>query len=150
MRTPAISLSGFLAALAFSTAQAEPAEDTRDKLPQTKDGNFVLYVSNQSFAVNPVDITVRIDGKQAVRGDFDVKGGSIAQHNWKRHVFKLSPGKHKLHVESRKGAANLDKEFEVAKKHWAVVNYWYYPKSHYNPTPKHFSFKIQNTRIMFK
>lgn len=43
----------------------------------------------------------------------------------------------------------LEKEFEIKDKHWAVVDYWYYPEAHYNPTPKQFSFDIQDKPIYF-
>ncbi len=55
-----------------------------------------------------------------------------------------------LAVESKKGQTRLTKEFEIKDKHWAVVNYWYYPKSHYSPWPKHFSFDIQDKPTRFE
>jgi hypothetical protein len=41
-------------------------------LKTASDGNFVLYVSDQSFALGQVDITVRIDGRVAVSDEFAV------------------------------------------------------------------------------
>jgi len=133
-----------LAAVCYAAERPKPKPERI--LPQDKTGNFVLHVSNQSFAITPVDVTIHIDGKRAVAGNFEVKG----QHNWIKHVFRLQPGKHKLVILSKKGQAKLQKEFEVVDKHWAVINYWYYPKSHYNPTRKHFSFNIQNKPIYFQ
>lgn len=135
-----------IALTAVCSAAERPKQKPEKVLPQDKKGNFVLYVSNQSFAITPVDIKVYIDGKRAVASDSEVKG----QHNWIKHVFRLQPGKHKLAVASKKGQARMEKEFEIKDKHWAVINYWYYPKSHYNPTPRHFSFNIQDKPIYFQ
>ena len=61
-------------------------------LRTTSDGNFVLYVSDQSFALGQVDITVRIDGKVAVSDEFEVGN----EHNWKQYRFRLGRGLHHL------------------------------------------------------
>ena len=71
-------------------------------------GNFVLYVSNQSFAITPIDIKISVDDIPVVDESFRVEG----QHNWKTFVLKLSPGKHKIDVSSQKGGAVLSKNFE--------------------------------------
>jgi hypothetical protein len=115
-------------------------------------GNFILYVSNQSFAVNPVDIKIYIDGKIAIDEKFDLTGKRVAQHNWKQFRFKLKPGRHYLKAASDKGKAALEKEFEIKNKHWAVVDYWNYPKvtGGAGPTPASFSFRIQDTPIGFE
>jgi hypothetical protein len=110
-------------------------------LAQDQSGNFVLYVCNKSFAISPVDISISIDGRKAVSADFAVKH----QHNLVEHVFQLAPGKHKLVAVSKKGAAQLETEFEVSDKHWAVVDYWCNPKQ----GEKRFSFHIQDTQIGF-
>lgn len=127
------------------------AEETQT-LAHDPNGNFILYVSNQSFDENPVDITVHIDGKKAIEGDFDVTGKRIAQHNWIMHRFDLAPGRHRLSVKSKKGKASLDKEFEISDKHWAVIDYWYYPtlRGGAGPTPRHLSFMIQDSPIGFQ
>ncbi|MCK9555939.1 hypothetical protein M0R36_09035 [bacterium] len=119
---------------------------------ETTEANFILYISNQSFDVNPVDIKIYIDGKLVVNQDFDVTGNRVPQHNWQKFEFNLSIGSHRLFVSSKKGDATLEKEFEISKKHWAVVDYWYYPKvtGGAGPTPKSFSFHIQDEQIRFK
>jgi hypothetical protein len=60
-------------------------------VPEAEGGNFILYVSNQSFALDPVDIKVYIDGFLVVNRDFYVKG----QHNWIRFQFQLGGGTHR-------------------------------------------------------
>lgn len=114
-------------------------------IDQNPGGNFVLYVSNQSFAIPRVDILILIDGRIAVKDTFDVG----TQHNWIKHTFSLNPGKHTIRAVSIKGSAEMEREFEVKKKHWAVVNYWYYPPDHYDPTPKCFSFHIDDKPMRF-
>ena len=110
------------------------------------EGDFTLHVSNQSFAITPVDIRIQIDGQTVVNGDFDVEN----QHNWKTFKLALAPGKHVLFVSSTKGEAELVKEFQVEGEQWAVIDFWYYPESHYSPTPRKFSFHLQNTPVYFQ
>lgn len=110
-------------------------------LAQATNGNFVLYVSNQSFDLSPVDITVFIDGKKAVSSDF-VVGTS---HNWVSHRFQLSPGMHKITASSEKGSVQLDREIEIKDKHWAVINFIFSEKS----GKKQFFFRIQATPLAF-
>jgi hypothetical protein len=110
-------------------------------------GRFTLYVSNQSFAISPVDIQVEIDGEVVVREHFDVGN----QHSWKAFTLNLSAGKHRLKVSSAKGEAELSEGFEVKGEHWALISYWYYPKltRGAEPTPKQFTFTIQDEPIYF-
>ncbi|MEJ5166100.1 MAG: hypothetical protein WHV67_03625 [Thermoanaerobaculia bacterium] len=99
-----------------------------------------------------MDIKISIDEKLAVYGIFDVKEKRVPQHNWKRFVFKLEYGKHKLKAESKKGEASLEKEFEIKGKAFAVLGYWDYPKvkGGSGPTPKSFTFLIQDKPIAFE
>lgn len=117
-------------------------------LPEDKNGNFVLYVSNQSFDISPVDIKIYIDDMTAVNEDFYVED----QHAWEQFQFNLSVGTHKIKIESLEGNAILEENFDIVdKKHWAVVNYWYYPEDAVvtGATPKHFSFDISNEQYYF-
>jgi hypothetical protein len=86
-------------------------------------GNFRLYVSNQSFALDPVDITIRIDGRLAVSDDFAVGN----EHNWKLYRFDLAPGMHRITAVSRAGRARLAGTFRVRRTLSGVVDYWYSP-----------------------
>jgi hypothetical protein len=123
---------------------AKPAAGA--KLDQTPDGNVVLYVSNQSSALTPVDVKVTIDGRAAVDESFDQAGG----HNWKKFVFALAKGPHELKVVSVKGEAALTQKFEVKDKHWAVLDYWHDPRAAGGAgAKKQFTFRIQDTPIYF-
>ena len=110
------------------------------------DGNFVLYVSNQSFELDPVDIVIEIDGEQIIDGEFEVGN----QHNWKRYVLRLSPGRHTLTAQSTDGDATLEKSFVVSGRRWAVLNYWYYTEASGSPPePKHFELGIYDKPVRF-
>ncbi len=119
-----------------------------DILEQDEKGIFTLYVSNQSFAISPVDITIHIDGKKAVDRKFDVGN----QHIWIGYSFSLSKGEHKLVAVSKKGDARFEGQFEIKDKHWAAIEYWYDPNNTRGagPTPKQFSFNIQDKPIYFQ
>jgi hypothetical protein len=132
--------------------------ETGDVLPQYVGGNFVLYVSNQSFAISPVDIHIHIDGKHAIESEFAVSD----QHNWIIHTFSLPSGKHKLRAWSLKGGTSIEKSFTIdsfsdgratvaSKKYWAVINYWYYPQKTGGtvPTSKELSFDISDKPVAF-
>ncbi|MCZ7557503.1 MAG: hypothetical protein M5R41_13975 [Bacteroidia bacterium] len=115
---------------------------TQQVLPQDGSGNFVLYVSNQSFDIPTVDIQVTIDGKTAVSATFEVKN----QHNWIKHTFLLAPGKHVLKASSVTGEATVESEFEVNERLWGVLNYWYYARLGGN---KFLEFRTQDTPMLF-
>jgi hypothetical protein len=83
---------------------------------------FHLFVSNQSFDLDPVDIDLYIDGTHIITGDFEVKG----QHNWLRFDFKVATGEHELRAVSKKGGAERKASFKVnGTERWGVVNYWF-------------------------
>jgi hypothetical protein len=109
------------------------------------EGNFVLYVSNQSFELPTIDVLVEVDGQRVVDEDLEVGN----QHNWKRFVLELSPGRHTLVARSSRGDALLQRSFVVSGKRWAVLDYWYYSGANGTPEPKHFTFIIRKKPIGF-
>lgn len=138
----------FLVCVAGCGGEAVDLHPAEDVLEQDEKGNLILYVANLSFAISPIDITIHIDGKKAVDRDFDVEN----QHNWIKHTFSLSKGEHKLLAVSKKGGARFEGQFEIKDKHWVVVDYWYYPHmtGGAGPTPKQFSFIIQDKPFLFQ
>jgi hypothetical protein len=155
---PLALVAGSLLALACASAPPEgthatasaPAavSSTEPSTPPALDprGNFVLYVSNQSFEIDPVDIVIEVDGEQIIDGDFDV--GS--QHNWKRYVLWLSPGWHTLTARSTDGDATLNESFVVSDRRWADLTYWYYSEAYGSLSePKHFEFNIYDKPVKF-
>jgi hypothetical protein len=119
-------------------APEPPAERTFE---QAEDGNFTLYVSNQSFERGNVDIKVWINGFVAVDEDFDVGN----QHNWVEFKFHLADGSHAIRVESSRGDAVLQEQFESGGKRWAVVDYWCCG----GPDEPKFSFLVSDRPIGF-
>jgi hypothetical protein len=125
----------------ITLANESPSKPQENTMPQSTNGNFVLYVSNQSHAMSPVDITVCIDGKQAVSADFDFGNA----HNLIKHTFQLAPGKHTLSAATRKGEVQTEQEIEVTDKHWAVIMFWLNSQT----GQKKFSVKIQDKPLAF-
>lgn len=106
---------------ALTTATA-PLPATSDVALVTHDrADLHLWISNQSFADDPVDVTVSIDGSEIIAQPFAVEG----QHNWVLFPLALPPGPHVLEVTSGTGAT-LQEEFtlpEEGRRH-AVLDYW--------------------------
>ena len=111
------------------------------------DPTFTLMVSNQSFDLDPVDVTVRIDDVVVVRDDFRVEG----QHTWVPFDLALDPGPHSLVARTTAG----DTEIETALvapadgRRWGVLNFWYYAVGSPEPTPPQFSFQVSDERPAF-
>jgi len=110
--------------------------------------DFHLYVSNQSFALDTVDITVYIDDHLVLKRDFYVE----IQHTWINFHYRLSNGQHTLRAVSIKGSSSVEKDFIFPKTCWAVVEFWYYPTltGGAGPTPKQFSVDFMNTQPKFQ
>jgi hypothetical protein len=117
---PALAFVLALAACGGGSEDSAPVIEGPPPLEQAEDGNFTLYVSNQSFARGEVDITVWINGFVAVDGDFEVGN----QHNWSEYRFNLADGPHTIRAETTRGEAVLEKTFRVEGKRWAVFDYW--------------------------
>jgi hypothetical protein len=113
---------GTLALAGCGASSGEPTgiAEGPPSLGQTRDGNFTLYVSNQSFDRPRVDIVVVIDGRLAIEDEFAVGN----QHNWVEFRFDLEDGEHVLRAESVSGNAVLERRFGVKGRRWAVVDYW--------------------------
>jgi hypothetical protein len=112
MRSLLIGLSLLAGACTDGAGTAEP----RQHLPVPEAPTFTLLVSNQSFDLETVDITARLDGQLAVTGDFAVEG----QHTWIRFDFDLAPGDHTISLETEDGDTTLDQEFVMTSRNWGV------------------------------
>jgi hypothetical protein len=130
-----------LAGCGTSTPEPPPVAEGPPPLEQSKEGNFTLYVSNQSFERRNVDIHLLIDGRPAVDGVFAVEN----QDNWIEYRFDLEDGQHSLRAESLDGDAVLDLGFKVRGKRWAVVDYWCCN----DPSEPKFTFMVQSNPIAF-
>ncbi len=106
-------------------------------MPQAEGGGFILYVSNQSVALDPVDIKVYIDGILAVNQDFYVRG----QHNWIRFQFQLRGGTHRIRAVSKAGDAQKEGFFTIEKQRWCVIDFW---------SPQSFSIGVYDEQVYFQ
>jgi hypothetical protein len=143
-----VQLSLIATAMSIVAGCSTPRTVQSQRITNDPNGNFHLYVSDQSFAISPVDVKVFIDDELVVKGNFEV--GS--QHSWQTFVLKLSSGQHKIVAQSSKGHAKLEQAFEVNDKSWAVLAYWFYPKPEggVEPCPCHFTFVVKKEPIMFQ
>lgn len=112
--------------------------------------NLTLHVSNQSFADDPVEIVVTIDGTEVVRDTFFVE----SQHNWITFELAVAPGRHELSMTSSTGVRQTATLEMPADAHrWAVVDYWYYPPDPDQPgsgtTPRSFTFSVDDEPMYF-
>lgn len=104
-----------------SVPRREPTKIGQPGAPAGQAVPFQILVSNQSFAVSPVDIDVYLDGVHAISGDFEV--GS--QHTWIPFDFELASGEHTLRVVSAKGNASAEEPFTLGEtKRWSIVMFW--------------------------
>lgn len=132
------------ATLGTLAACGAPSSEPTQHLPLTATPNLTLYVSNQSFDKEIVDIRVRIDGELAVSGDFDVEG----QHSWHEFGFALADGAHAIEVTSRDSTARLEAPFTLAGHTYAVVDFWYVAGD--VEQPEHFSWFTSDEPITFE
>ncbi len=121
--------------------QADPSSNNEEPKPAT----LILYVSNQSFEKDIVDISVTIDDVVVVTKQFAVEN----QHNFEEFELPVKTGKHSLKVVSSAGEASAVFDMTLGEKNWATVFYWYYPAEHSNPTAPSFTFDIQQEPILF-
>jgi len=105
--------------------------------------DLTLYVSNQSYALATVDISISIDGRPIIEDDFPV----INQHAWNKYVIRLERGRHLLEARSRDGGVTLSRQFGMRRRAWATLDFWYYPAGSSEPTPRHFDFTLSKRRI---
>ncbi len=117
-----------LAVLAAACSSGTPAPtsqvDSKGALrPEDPDGNVVLYVSNQSHALSPVDITVALDGEEILSADFR----TVEAHDWVEYHFDWKPGGHTVNAVSKTGDATTEVPIEIHGKTWIFVGYWFDP-----------------------
>ena len=131
-------------ALAGCTGSSAPTPPTIDSPTGSPAGppNLVLYVSNQSFADDPVGIRVEIDDRVVVNDSFAVEN----QHNWIKYELTVPAGSHTIRATSVTGAtASHELELPTGENRWAVFDYWYYPQD----TPRSLSFRVDDQPIGF-
>lgn len=103
--------------------------------------NFILFVNNLIDDTNSFDIKIYIDGRTVVDEECFIG----TRHAFSPYQFHLSKTMHTLKVESKKGKAMLEKEFEIRDNHVAVIEYTNNPQGKKNPAASNqFTFNIQD------
>ena len=139
----------FLVLSAGCSSDGDDGLEPRQLMPTATNPTFVLYVSNQSFDIDPVDIEVLLDGQRAVEGDFLVEG----QHSWHTFSFELAPGTHELRAVTRAGDSIAVETIEMGQEpSYSVLDFWFYEPGHsypeaYGPT---FSFELLSEPPVFQ
>ncbi|HWM86069.1 MAG TPA: hypothetical protein VNO33_09530 [Kofleriaceae bacterium] len=99
-----------LAALLLALSPACASEglgEPRQLQPATSDANFILTVSNQSTAVDPVDIQISVDAAPAVEGDFPSGVDYMFE-------LALNTGQHNIVPVSEQGEAQRVDLFRIS------------------------------------
>ena len=82
--------------------------------------NFTMFVSNQQRNIDPVDLSIFIDGKLIVSDEYYI--GNM--HNWIRYDINQTIGKHTIIVTSISGNYAINSTFEIKDKLWLVIDFW--------------------------
>lgn len=116
--------SGVIESAATSAASSVSAATPDDvRLVPLEHAPLVLGVSNQSFDDPAVQLTLTVDGVDAVAESFAVEG----QHTVTHYGFDLVPGRHTLKVVSDTGASASESfEIPAEDRRWIYVDYWYF------------------------
>jgi hypothetical protein len=148
MRLPILLLTVLLVTVSGCDSRCPPEESgtpacgraiPKQHLPVPVAPTLTLYVSNQSFELDPVDIRIDLDDQLAISGEFLVEG----QHTWVKFDFDVAPGSHTIHVTTTAANAELTMPFPMDDRKYGVVSFWYYPDRP-EPTPAQFSFSLHD------
>jgi hypothetical protein len=127
LRASAILLAAVLLAACSPAYPPKPPAPTL--IPQDPNGNFTLYITNESTATVPVDIAISFDGVRAIQDQFGIPGERRTPRSYVTYTFQLSPGKHRLTATAANGRTSVSQEFDITGKHWAALTYGASPKS---------------------
>jgi hypothetical protein len=114
-------------------ARAAVTRDPGALVPQEDSGNVVLYISNLDRRVDPLQITVSLDGAAIVRTAVPV--GNMFPFFYEYH-FRWPAGEHEIRVESTEVNAKGAWHVKIAGRRWLVIDYGMEPK------PAEFLFQV--------
>ena len=138
---PTVRVAVVLAMIATVLAGCARTETSTITGAPLGESTLVLYVSNQSFSDDPVEIRVMIDQDLVVDDDFFVEG----QHNWSEYELTLPEGHSKLIATSGTGVVHeVDLDMPSGGTRWAVLDYWYAPD-----TQREFTFSFHDEPVTF-
>lgn len=107
----------------FATLFTFCSDEGNSFIPQVENGNFSIYVSNQSSDLDPVDLKITIDGKPAIKQEFFFINGS----NHIKFQFQLDNRDHIFSVSSINGNVSKDTTFTLPATPYSLVTFWYIP-----------------------
>ena len=96
---------------------------------QNDKGNLILIVGNNSPNERLVDITIHIDDKLALKGNFEKEDVDPFIAGYKVYTFSMPNGTHKFYAESLVGRAQLEKQLEINGTTRVIVGYEYNPQA---------------------
>jgi hypothetical protein len=118
---------GFISSLALlALVCACGGEEVSDRAETTRPGQangehiLHLYVSNQSFGVEHVRITISIDGREVVDETFDVEG----QHNFVLFALPLEGSPHVLSARAAHSGLTFETQLVLPGELWALLQFW--------------------------
>ncbi|MBP1633007.1 MAG: hypothetical protein H6Q11_1295 [Acidobacteria bacterium] len=101
-----------------------------------------LYVSNQSTEIDPVAVTINVDGRMVVDQEFEALG----LHNWILFELELTPGEHEVRAMAPDAGADMLETFVVEGEQWAVIHFWAWTDPEDGQAPR-FTWMIQDQPI---
>lgn len=107
---------------------------------------MVLYISNQSFAEPYINVTIEVDGSK-IYSEMLFVGD---QHNWQKISIIVWGAIHYIEAFNNDNKISNSAIVFTPFQGYIVIDYWYYPESHYNPTPRHFSIESHLLQPQFE
>ena len=111
-----LGVGGFLFLLFFTLYSVNSIPIEKIDIDTSRNIPLTLYVINQNFEMNPIDIVIQIDDSIIVNGNFEVQN----QYDFYPFELQLTPGIHNIHIISESGGVELKKQFGLTK--YLMVN----------------------------
>ena len=107
---------------------------------------LVLRAMNTSTQRKSIDIEVAVDGAVVVRDGLTSEGPKdISIPPSKTFPLQLAPGTHAFRARSAEAGAEIERDVEIRKKHWALLSYETGPDGKWG-----FTLKVQDKPISFE
>jgi hypothetical protein len=125
-RRSAVFLSAGLLLSLAACGESSRAAAPRPAAPGEDDPSvtLVLRAMNTSTRRKSIDIEVAVDGAVVVRDRLTSEGPKdISIPPSKTFPLQLAPGTHALRARSAEAGAEIERDVEIRKKHWALLSY---------------------------
>lgn len=126
----------FLLAGGLAACAAEGPMEPHQVQPEATDANFMLYITNRSALLDPVDMKVFLGGKLSVEGDFPSGKEYVFQ-------FKLNAGGNNLSASTEAGDTQYLNLFQIRSGvTYGVLEFWDESPQSSGPPGPLFSFEL--------